>query len=130
MGTRGLVHVCCAQVHGIWLAGWHKGGEELRNLATEQLKELRKGAKAKGVWLEHRTKGKLADATRTYWLVDDKGLAASLPAKLPVSLPAKLPDEPTSVADPNKIVEPCKNTQHGCTFVGSSNNSLNAHARF
>jgi shikimate kinase len=77
-------------------------------------------AKKKGVWLEHRSKGKLLDATRTYWLVDDQELAAFLP---------KQPEEnPISVADP--VPERCPNAHLGCSFVGTSINSLNAHKRF
>ena len=40
--------------------------KKLRNLTTRQLKELKQVAKKKDVWMEHRSKGKLADATRTY----------------------------------------------------------------
>ena len=62
-----------------WLTGTRIAMEKLRNLNPRQLKELKQVAKKKGVWLEHRSKGKLVDATRTYWLVDDQELAAFLP---------------------------------------------------
>jgi hypothetical protein len=104
-----------------WLTGTRIAMEKLRNLNERQLKELKKVAKEKGVWLEHRTKGKLADANRTYWLVDDQELAAFLPEGRK--------DEPVSVAEPEPR-EYCPNAQRGCAFVGSSINSLNAHARF
>ena len=55
-----------------WLTGTRVAMENLANMATRQSNELKKQAKGKGVWLEHRTKGKLADATRTYGLVDDR----------------------------------------------------------
>ena len=104
-----------------WLTGTRIAMEKLRNLNERQLKELKKVAKEKGVWLEHRTKGKLADANRTYWLVDDQELAAFLPEGRK--------DKPVSVAEPEPR-EYCPNAQRGCAFVGTSINSLNAHARF
>ena len=110
------MHVCCTQV----LTGTRIAMEKLRNLTPRQLKELQQVAKKKGVWLEHRSKGKLLDATRTYWLVDDQELAAFLP-KQPE-------DNPISVADP--VTERCPNAHSGCSFVGTSINSLNAHKRF
>ena len=95
--------------------------EKLRNLTPRQLKELQQVAKKKGVWLEHRSNGKLVDATRTYWLVDDQELATFLPEEPE--------DEPISVADP-QMGERCPNAHRGCIFVGTSVNSLNTHARF
>ena len=54
-------------------------------------------------------------------MVDDQGLAAFL-----LGEPK---DEPTNVADP-KMAEHCKNAHLDCGVIGSSANSLNAHARF
>jgi hypothetical protein len=84
------------------------------------LRELKSVAQKKGVWLEHRSKGKLVDAIRTYWLVDDQELAAFLPEEPE--------EEPISVADV-RTMQACPNAHMGCPFQGSTNNSLNAHMR-
>ena len=63
-----------------WLTGTRVVVDRLGKLPPKQLKELRKEAAKKGVWLEYQTKGKLADATRTYWLVGVEELDTLLPA--------------------------------------------------
>ena len=104
-----------------WLTGTRIAMEKLRNLNPKQLRELKSVAQKKGVWLEHRSKGKLVDAIRTYWLVDDQELAAFLPEEPE--------EEPISVADV-RTMQACPNAHLGCPFEGSNNNSLNAHLRF
>ena len=106
-----------------WLTGTRVAVESLRKLTPKRLKDLKKEANRKGVWLEHRPKGKLADATRTYWLVDAQGLAASLPADQS--------DEPMSVAKPGDAARPCESSHLWCTFTTTGNKqSMNAHSRF
>ena len=104
-----------------WLTGTRIAMEKLRNLNPKQLRELKSVAQKKGVWLEHRSKGKLVDAIRTYWLVDDQELAAFLPEEPE--------EEPISVADVSTM-QACPNAHMGCPFQGSNNNSLSAHMRF
>ena len=103
-----------------WLTGTRIAMEKLRDLTSRQLKELQQVAKKKGVWLEHRSKGKLVVATRTNWLVVDQELAAFLPEGPE--------DNPISVANP--VTERCPNAHRGCIFIGTSIDSLNAHKRF
>ena len=54
-------------------------------------------------------------------MIDDQELA--------VFMPGEPQGEPISAADPT-MAEGCRNAPLGCTFIGSSINSVNAHARF
>ena len=103
-----------------WLTGTRVAVERLGKLPPKQLKELRKEAAKKGVWLEHRTKGKLADATRTYWLVGVDELDTLLPARQEEE---RTPEDALTLS--------CQHADIGCLFkvVGGSQNSLNAHLR-
>jgi hypothetical protein len=84
------------------------------------VKELKKEAAKKGVWLEHRTKGNLPDASRTYWLVG----AEELETLLPTSTEEKRIEEVERSSDLQ-----CPHADLGCPWVAKSRNSLNAHLK-
>lgn len=80
-----------------------------------------------GLWLEHRTKGPISSATRTYWWLSQEALHARLDSIAGGPASGTKPAKPDNSSDGNEF--PCKHADEGCVATFANKHAASAHLR-